>query len=348
MWGARPRTCRGDDRDRDLGCAQRSGHPRADLLETLANSSPIGRTRDAAPGTPPERPVQRLLAAGLLRWLDEQTVELPATVRQVIRGEPVFDPTTLTAPVIGGGDKLKPADVNAAAAGEALELVRQCENVIAVLGAAPAPALRAGGLGVRELRRVAKTADLDEARVSLLVELLSAAGLIASGTPDPAPVSDNADEYWTPTLAVDGWLNASTARRWEVLASAWVDVPRVPWMIGLRDSTDKPIAALSEEGRAPAAPRDRQAILGLLSELDSGQTASAVEVSRCWRGDAAMERALRTFAIERTLDEAAALGWWPAARCRHLDEPCCTAGTPKPKCSPRYPSPSTTSWSRRI
>ncbi|GAA3199178.1 hypothetical protein GCM10020255_102880 [Rhodococcus baikonurensis] len=97
---------------------------------------------------------------------------------------------------------------------------------------------------------MAKTADLDEARVSLLVELLSAAGLIASGTPDPAPVSDNADEYWTPTLAVDGWLNASTARRWEVLASAWVDVPRVPWMIGLRDSTDKPIAALSEEGRA--------------------------------------------------------------------------------------------------
>jgi len=279
-----------------------------DLLETLANSSPIGRTRDAAPGTPPERPVQRLLAAGLLRWLDEQTVELPATVRQVIRGEPVFDPTTLTAPVIGG-DKLKPADVNAAAAGEALELVRQCENVIAVLGAAPAPALRAGGLGVRELRRVAKTADLDEARVSLLVELLSAAGLIASGTPDPAPVSDNADEYWTPTLAVDGWLNASTARRWEVLASAWVDVPRVPWMIGLRDSTDKPIAALSEEGRAPAAPRDRQAILGLLSELDSGQTASAVEVSRllAWRRPRWSGR-LRTFAIERTLDEAAALG----------------------------------------
>ena len=34
------------------------------LLDTLTTSSPIGRTRDAAPGTPPERPVQRLLSLG--------------------------------------------------------------------------------------------------------------------------------------------------------------------------------------------------------------------------------------------------------------------------------------------
>ncbi|OYD68373.1 helicase-associated domain-containing protein [Rhodococcus sp. OK302] len=279
-----------------------------DLLETLANSSPIGRTRDAAPETPADRPVQKLLAAGLLRWLDEQTVELPATVRQAIRGEPVFDPTTLTAPVITG-DKLKPADVNAAAAGEALELVRQSEKVVAVLGAAPAPALRAGGLGVRELRRIAKAAELDESRVNLLVELLSAAGLIASGTPDPTPSVDTSDDYWTPTVAVDGWLNATTARRWEVLASAWIDVPRVPWMIGMRDPSDKPIAALAEEGRAPSAPRDRASVLGLLAELDSGQSASPAEVSRllAWRHPRRSGR-LRTLAVENTLAEASALG----------------------------------------
>src|SRR3546814_4517267 len=48
-----------------------------DLLETLANSSPIGRTRDAAPGTPPERPVQRLLAARS----EEHTSELQSLMR---------------------------------------------------------------------------------------------------------------------------------------------------------------------------------------------------------------------------------------------------------------------------
>src|SRR4051812_17794391 len=38
--------------------------PQRELLERLVDGSPIGRTRDAAPGTPPDRPVQRLLAAG--------------------------------------------------------------------------------------------------------------------------------------------------------------------------------------------------------------------------------------------------------------------------------------------
>ena len=47
----------------------------------------MGRTRDAAPGTPPDRPVQRLLAAGLLRQVDADTVILPRVVGQVLRGE---------------------------------------------------------------------------------------------------------------------------------------------------------------------------------------------------------------------------------------------------------------------
>ena len=40
--------------------------PQRELLRRLMEGSPMGRTRDAAPGTPPDRPVQRLLAAGLL------------------------------------------------------------------------------------------------------------------------------------------------------------------------------------------------------------------------------------------------------------------------------------------
>ena len=58
-----------------------------DLLERLLEGSPMGRTRDAAPGTPPDRPVQRLLAAGLLRQVDAETVILPRLVGQVLRGE---------------------------------------------------------------------------------------------------------------------------------------------------------------------------------------------------------------------------------------------------------------------
>ncbi|MHA4851636.1 MULTISPECIES: helicase-associated domain-containing protein [unclassified Rhodococcus (in: high G+C Gram-positive bacteria)] len=279
-----------------------------DILETLARSTSVGRTRDAAPGTPADRPVQRLLAAGLLRWVDEETVELPFQVRQVLRGEAAFDPTSLTPPAVTGR-KYKPADINAAAAGEALELVRHCEDVVKVLGEAPAPALRAGGLGVRELRRIAKVSGIDENRLSLLVELLAAAGLIASGAPDPAPPSDSGDSYWAPTAAVDNWLNAPIARRWHALAAGWLELPRMAWFIGMRDSNDKPVAALSEEVRAPSAPRDRQTILGLLAELGSGQSAAPAELSRllAWRRPRWGAR-LRVHAVERTLDEAATLG----------------------------------------
>lgn len=279
-----------------------------ELLDTLARSSPIGRTRDAAPGTSPERPVQRLLSAGLLKWLDDETVELPPQVRQALRGEAVFDPTTLTPPAVRT-KKNPPTDINAAAAGEALEIIRHCDNVITLLGESPAPVLRAGGLGVRELRRITKSAGIDETRVSLIVEVLAGAGLIAAGMPQPAPSVDTGDSYWAPTAAVDGWLNGTTAKRWLTLATAWLDLARAPWIVGIRDSNDKPVAALSEEARAPSAPLDRRTILGAFADLGSGYGAGEADISRflSWQHPRWSGR-LRPFAVERTVAEATALG----------------------------------------
>ncbi|PSY05036.1 hypothetical protein, partial [Escherichia coli] len=60
---------------------------RRDVLDKLLQGSPVGRTRDAAPGAPSDRPVPRLLAMGLLRRIDAETVILPRHVGQVLRGE---------------------------------------------------------------------------------------------------------------------------------------------------------------------------------------------------------------------------------------------------------------------
>lgn len=278
------------------------------LIDTLATSSPIGRTRDAAPGTPPDRPVQRLLAAGLLTWLDEETVELPFQVGQVLRGETVTDPRTLTPPP-AAGRKNKIGDVNAVAAGEALELIRHCEILLAALGDHPAPTLKAGGLGVRETRRLAKLTGVDEPRISLLVELLAAAGLISSGIPDPLPAADTGDDYWAPTSAADAWLDAAPAHRWQLLAQTWLDLPRRPWVVGLRDPNDKPIAALSDEVRASGAPRDRRFVLDVVAELGTGAGADAADVGAivAWRRPRWSAR-LGASAIEHTLAEATAVG----------------------------------------
>lgn len=277
------------------------------LLDRLAVTAPIGRTKDAAPGTPSDRPVQRLLALGLLTWVDEQTVELPQQVGQVLRGEPVSDLSTLMQPALHTR-KHKAAEVNGVAGGEALELLRHCADVIDALGELPAPALRAGGMGVRELRRIAKRIGVDEDRVSLLVELLVAAGLMASGRPDPAPPGDG-DDFWAPTAAVDAWLDAPPARRWHTLAAAWLDLARRPWLIGMRDANDKPIAALSDEVRSAMAARDRRLILELTAELGRGEGVDAADVARAlaWRRPRWANR-FTVGAVDKTLTEATALG----------------------------------------
>lgn len=287
---------------REIGGAERA------LLDKLATTGPRGRTRDAAPGTDAERPIQRLLALRLLIWIDDETVELPPAVGQVLRREPVTDPHVLTPPQPQTREH-SAADVNAAAAGEVGELLRHAGDVLEVVSQVPAPVLRAGGLGVRELRRIAKQTGLDEARVGLLVEVLAAARLLDKGIPEPPPDNDAGEDFWAPTIASDGWLEGPAARRWAVLAHAWLELDRFPWMIGLRDVNDKPLAALSAELRTAHAVPDRRAILAVTAEFPPGTAITAADVARVlsWR----MPRRRRHFrieAVERTLSEAAALG----------------------------------------
>ncbi|MGV9413018.1 helicase-associated domain-containing protein [Nocardia sp. NPDC003693] len=277
------------------------------LLEKLATTGPRGRTRDAAPGTPADRPVPRLLALRLLHRIDDETVELPVSVGQVLRAEPVTDPHALTAPK-PALIKLAAADVNAAAAGEVGELLRHSASVLEVLGQAPAPVLRSGGLGVREARRLVKQTGVDEQRIGLLAEVLTAARLLDRGTPEPAPDAGD-DDFWAPTAISDAWLAVPPARRWVMLAQAWLELDRFPWMIGLRDANDKPLAALSPELRNAHAVRDRRAILSLLAEYPTGTTVSTADLSRAlaWR-QPRWRRHYRAEAVERTLAEAQALG----------------------------------------
>ncbi|MFI6870392.1 helicase-associated domain-containing protein [Nocardia sp. NPDC050406] len=277
------------------------------LLDKLATTGPRGRTRDAAPDTPADRPVQRLLARRLLNWIDDETVELPPTVGQVLRREPVTDPHELTPPK-PETTKLTAADVNAAAAGEVGELLRHAAAILETLGQAPAPVLRSGGLGVREIRRIVKQTGIDETRIGLLAEILAAARLVDKGIPEPAPDSDT-DDYWAPTTTFDAWDAAAPAKRWVVLARAWLELDRFPWMIGMRDANDKPLVALAPDLRNMHAVRDRRAILELLGEFPSGTAVSASELSRvlAWR-QPRWRRHFRTDAVQRTLAEAEAVG----------------------------------------
>src|SRR6201987_5044848 len=184
-----------------------------DVLDKLLEGSPMGRTRDAAPGAPADRPVPQLLAMGLLRGIDAETVILPRHVGQVLRGEDP-GPMRLTAPdpVVS---TTPPDDVDAAAAGAVIDLLREVDVLVQTLGAAPVSELRSGGLGIREVKRLAKTTGIDEPRLGLILEVGAAAGLIASGRPDPEP-SQGDGPYWAPTMAADRFIATSPAERWQL------------------------------------------------------------------------------------------------------------------------------------
>ncbi|BBX63377.1 DNA-binding protein [Mycobacterium saskatchewanense] len=246
------------------------------VLERLLEGSPMGRTRDAAPGAPADRPVPQLLTMGLLRRVDAETVILPRHVGQVLRGEQP-GPMRLTRPdpVVS---TTTPHDVDAAAAGAVVDLLREVDVLLETLSVAPVSELRSGGLGIRDVKRLAKSTGIDEPRLGLILELAAAAGLIASGTPDPLPATGDAP-YWAPTGAVDRFTAMSPAERWHLLADTWLDLPGRPALIGTRGPDSKPYGALSDSLYSTAAPLDRRLLLGMLAELPPGAGVNAAEAS---------------------------------------------------------------------
>ncbi|HXB85017.1 helicase-associated domain-containing protein [Mycobacterium sp.] len=280
--------------------------PQREVLDKLLEGSPLGRTRDAAPGAPADRPVPQLLAMGLLRRIDADTVILPRHVGQVLRGEEP-GPARLAAPdpVVATTTS---ADADAAAAGAVIDLLRELDVLLETLGATPISELRSGGLGVREVRRLAKITGIDEARLGLILELAAAAGLIASGLPDPQPAGGEAP-YWAPTVAADRFAEASPAERWHLLATTWLDLAARPALIGTRGPDAKPYAALSDSLYSTAAPLDRRLLLGTLAELPAGAgvdktTASAALI---WRRPRWAKR-LQPAQVADLLEEAHLLG----------------------------------------
>ncbi|MBM7367499.1 helicase-associated domain-containing protein [Gordonia hydrophobica] len=283
-----------------------------ELLATLAQGPALGRSRDAAPDADPSAPVPSLIALGLLARVDEQTVELPPQVAQLLREQPPLQTASLRVPSLTdaeGPGRFDAATVDAAGAGEALELLRHAGDLIEALGTAPAALLRSGGLGIRELRRLAKTTALSVTRVGLLVELLARQRLVDGGVPDLADLDYTADEVFAPTTAVDAWAHHPTERRWLGMAHAWLHLPRRPWQIGDTDRDGNTLAALSSELYDATAATGRRAVLTPLLDAEPAHPVSvdALVADLGWRHPRQLRRMTR-HVVTQTLREATELG----------------------------------------
>jgi hypothetical protein len=178
-------------------------------------------------------------------------------------------------------------------------VLRQTATILEACATEPPPVLKAGGLGVRELRRLARAADVDEPVAGLLLEIAYEAGLLAR-TPD-------ADPTWLPTAAFDSWQAIPAERRWTRLAEAWLGMARMPALIGTRDEKDRAIAPLSTEINRSAAPGLRSQTLQVLVEYPGSVATEDVLAVLDWRAPRRGGNR-RTEITRQQLNEAATLG----------------------------------------
>lgn len=213
-------------------------------------------------------PVDWLLARGLLVPLDAAHVELPHSVGISLRGGAVIDDFTLSPPVPQLGRTSAALRRNAAlsAISETLRLV---SDLLHAVGEQPLVTLRSGGVGVREMRRLAELLRIDLQHAGILLELTALAGLIRLDV-------DSSSWIQPPQLE---WLVLPRQEQWLWLVNAWLSSQRVPSLVGQpvngtrsvpaahRSASGSTVIALSAEAQRPDAPVVRKRILEILDEL---------------------------------------------------------------------------------
>lgn len=248
--------------------------PAREVLERF-RSRPVGSLRrsDRAPDpqAPADRPVDWLLARGLLAAVDSRHVEAPREVGMALRPDPWAEHPQERPPLPGRAVSARRRDNASNAAIE--QLVRTLRELRAELSGRPLAVLRGGGIGVRERRRLASALGLEIRGSDRLLGIAQLAGLIMPG---------DDDETWVASPGPFESLEIPAAHG-HVLA-CWWDSDLVPSAVGGARADGSIIAPLAEAPAVEAAQLLRETVLRALltaraadSEDDRAPTAPSPE-----------------------------------------------------------------------
>ncbi|MFB7913899.1 helicase C-terminal domain-containing protein [Streptomyces sp. NPDC056061] len=227
------------------------------VLDRLVWGPPYGEV------TPnPAPPVRWLRDRGLLLPVSARTVVLPREAALHLRAGRAHRVPEPLPPVLDVLAERDPQAVDGAAAGQALLAVTTVEELLKGWNGGGPATLRAGGIGVRDLKRTAVALDVPEPVAAFWTELAHAAGLVAS---DGA-----ADERYAPTPAYDEWAELPAEERWASLATAWLAATRTSGLVGGQDAKGRVMSVLGPGLDRSAAPEVRHRVLALLAALEPG------------------------------------------------------------------------------
>ena len=236
-------------------------------MERLTWGPPIGTL---SPGGPLADAGAWLLTHQLISALSADHVALPREVALRLRGDRLHRETALTAPHLKVTAH-EQSSVDGAAGEQASELLGLVDEIAADWGPRPPRVLRAGGLSVRDLKRLPVLLDVDVTHAAFIVEMAYSADLLA----DDASL----EPVWAPTLGYDEWQQRPSAQRWVRLARAWLASGRAPHLIGTSPASGgSPVNALSADVVYPPMRQLRGDILAELAELPAGQAPELVDL----------------------------------------------------------------------
>ena len=263
------------------------------VLEKLMWGPPrgsVGDIRNPGPG------IEWLLKETFLIPLDQRTVVLPRNVAIHLRGGKVHKNPSPNPPILEGR-KVKQEVADHAGIANVATVLRWCEEILNFWSEEPPSALRAGGLGVRDLKACAEHLGVEESCAAFVAELVYLSGL----------VTIDSDERVLPTHAFDLWLTQTPEVRWHGLVSLWLVTSRVSGLVGRVET--KNISALGPELDRVNAASTRRLVLDILCghpEI-SPRFESFCALAK-WRAPSRRNPALQPELISWTLREVEWLG----------------------------------------
>jgi hypothetical protein len=260
-----------------------------EVLEKLTWGPPRGQIANIKK---PGNAIGWLLDNNVLVPLDSHTVALPREIAIKLRGGKIHkEISSKSADLVG--KKVVQKQIDLAAIANISTILRWCEEFLHNLSDEPPTALRTGGIGVRDLKRIAEHLGVDETCAGFVAELCYLGGLVVI----------DSDDQILPTSAFDIWLTKTAEERWYSLVVLWLDTSRVSGLIG--KVGDKSIAPLGPELDRAGACLIRRTTLKVLSENQQicPDIKSIQEIVKWWNP----QRANSDF-VEWSLREAEWLG----------------------------------------
>ncbi len=245
-----------------------SGVPAA--LERLLAGPVIGTVADARRVPDPERsPVDWMLAHHILVPLGADRAVLPAEVVAILRGVDDGDAARAVLSLAEPAPQRPAPDprrVDPGAVGAVLDVLHRTAELGRGWAAAPPSRLRTGGIAARDLTRTARAMGAAEGAAALVIEIASAAGLVAADSRDQVSI--------LPTTSFDAWASLPPSEQAASLLTAWLAMPR-----GVAGPGQRPLAP---ELAAPALPDLRRDVLRVLSGAPGSWTDDEVAAALDW------------------------------------------------------------------